>query len=92
MIDLSCLFLHSAVPAAVNMVDHELLLQRLHLSFGLCGAPFHWFNSDRTQMVVQGDNRTPRVRVDLGVPEGSVLCPIYIFSLLQASLLFWLNT
>ena len=75
---LSLLALFDA-SAAFDMVDHELLLQRLHLSFGLCGTPFNWFKSyltDRSQMVVLGNTRTPWVRVDLGVPQGSVLGPL----------------
>jgi hypothetical protein len=67
------------VSAAFDMVDHDLLLQRLSISFGLSGGSLKWFRSylsGRTQMVVLGDNRTQWVSVDLGVPQGSVLGPI----------------
>src|SRR6218665_1502395 len=53
------------VSAAFDMVDHELLLQHLHLSFGIDGTPFNWIKSyltARTQMVIPGNTRTPWVR------------------------------
>ena len=45
------------VFAAFDVVDHELFLQRLHLSFGIDGTTFKWIKSyltDRTQMVILG--------------------------------------
>jgi len=45
------------VSAAFDVVDHELFLQRLHLSFGIDGTTFKWIKSyltDRTQMVILG--------------------------------------
>src|SRR6218665_2409103 len=67
------------VSAAFDMVDHELLLQCLHLSFGIDGTSLNWIKSylaDRSQMIVMGNTRTPWVRVKLGVPQGSILGPI----------------
>src|SRR5688572_16493482 len=46
---------------AFDMVDHDILLHRLEISFGLSGLPLLWFHSyltDRTQMVILGDSRT----------------------------------
>ena len=80
------------VSSAFDMVDHEILLQRLQLSCGLSGIPLLWFKSyltDRTQMVVLGDSRTEWVGVKFGVPQGSVLGPIlYILFTADISLLF----
>src|SRR6218665_2937457 len=70
------------------MVDHQLHLQNLHLSFGIDGTPFNWIKSyltARTQMVILGNTRTPWVRVKLGVPQGSVLSPI-LYTLFAADL------
>ena len=77
--NLSLLALFDVSPA-FDMVYHELLLQRIHLSFGIDGTPLNWIKSylaDRSQMVVLGNTRTPWVRVKLGVPQGSVLGPPY---------------
>ena len=65
--------------SAFDMVDHEILLQRLETSFGLSGSPLNWFRSnlsDRSQMVVLGDTRSSWVPVQFGVPQGSVLGPL----------------
>ena len=70
------------VSSAFDMVDHEILLQRLETSCGLKGSPLLWLRSylsDRTQMIISGDSRTQWVPVKLGVPQGSVLGPSYSF-------------
>src|SRR6218665_660335 len=64
--------------SAFDMVDNEIILQRLETSFGLSGFPLNWFRSylsDRSQMVVTdgGDTRSSWVPVQFGVPRGSVL-------------------
>src|SRR6218665_3490420 len=67
------------VSAAFDMVDHDILLQRLETSFGIRGNPLLWLKSylsGRTQMVICGDTRTPWVLVKYGVPQGSVLGPL----------------
>src|SRR6218665_8362 len=45
--------------SAFDMVDHEILLQRLETFFGLSGSPLYCFRSyrsDRSQMVVLGSH------------------------------------
>ena len=67
------------VSAAFDMVDHDILLQRLEISCGIRGPALLWFRSyltGRTQMVICGDSRTPWVLVKYGVPQGSVLGPL----------------
>jgi len=67
------------VSAAFDMVDHDILLQRLETSCGIRGNPLLWLKSylsGRTQMVICGDTRTPWVLVKYGVPQGSVLGPL----------------
>ena len=58
--------------SAFDMVDHDILLNRLEISFGLSGPPLLWFRSyltNRTQMVILGDSRTSWVPVKFGVPQ-----------------------
>ena len=67
------------VSAAFDMVDHNILLQRLESSYGLKGVPLLWLQSylsGRTQMVIAGNSRSNWVPVLLGVPQGSVLGPL----------------
>jgi hypothetical protein len=67
------------LSAAFDTVDHETLLRRLNVSFGLCGAVIEWFTSyldGRTQFVRCGRISSKRLRVLFGVPQGSVLGPI----------------
>ena len=54
------------VSSAFDMVDQEILLQRLETSCGLKGSPLLWLRSyfsDRTQMTISGDSRTQWVPV-----------------------------
>src|SRR6218665_2444774 len=78
--------------SAFDMVDHEILLQRLETYFGLSGSPLNWFRSylsDRSKMVVLGDTRSSWVPVQFGVPQGSVLGPLlYILFTADISRLF----
>src|SRR6218665_2956117 len=67
------------VSAAFDMVDHDILLQRLETSCGIRGNPLLWLKSylrGRTQMVICGDTRTPWVLAKYGVPQDSVLGPL----------------
>ena len=45
------------MSAAFDCVDHDLLLQQLHIVFGLSNAPLEWissFLSDRTYQLAYG--------------------------------------
>src|SRR6218665_2243180 len=85
-------YINTHASSAFDMVDHEILLQRLETSFGLSGSPLNWFRSylsDRFQMVVLGDTRSSWVPVQFGVPQGSVLGPLlYILFTADISRLF----
>src|SRR6218665_1302279 len=70
------------VSAAFDMVDHDILLQRLETFCGIRGNSLLWLKfylSGRTEMVICGDTRTPWVLVKYGVPQGSVLGPLLCY-------------
>ena len=69
MIDLS---------AAFDMVDHNLLLEKLRLH-GLDSLAIQWVHSylaDRSQTVCIDGCLSPLLKIDCGVPQGSVLGPL----------------
>ena len=67
------------LSAAFDTVDHEVLLERLRVSFGFDGRALSWFRSylqGRSQHVRCGGKRSAASDVVCGVPQGSVLGPI----------------
>ena len=67
------------VSAAFDTVDHEILLKRLQISFGLSGNFLSWlgsFLSERSFCVVHGPSRSSWVPAPYGLPQGSVLGPL----------------
>ena len=66
------------VSAAFDTVDHDILLERLHVTFGLhvSGGFLEWLNSfltGRTLSVVHGPTRSGWVPAPYGLPQGSIL-------------------
>jgi hypothetical protein len=64
------------LSAAFDTVDHETLLHRLNVSYGLGATAHDWFASylsGRTQHVRCGSTRSLPTAVVCGVPQGSVL-------------------
>ena len=63
------------LSAAFDTVDHQILLDRLHIRFGVCGVPLDWFKcylTGRCQFVsVNGMRSNPKL-LKCGVPQGSV--------------------
>ena len=67
------------LSAAFDTVDHEILLHRLEVSFGISGPVIEWFRSyltDRTQCVQRGPAKSTITTLSSGVPQGSVLGPV----------------
>ena len=75
------------LSAAFDTIDHDILIKRLHTTFGCSGTVLDWFTSYlsfRTQSVLVGHASTPSA-LTCGVPQGSVLGPL-LFTLYTQSL------
>ena len=67
------------MSAAFDCVDHDILLTRLHCSYGVSGAAHDWFRSyltNRTRQVAFNSSVSDVALVSSRVPQGSVMGPI----------------
>jgi len=86
--DLSVLALLD-LSTAFDTIDHDILLTRLKVSFGICGAALDWLQSyltSRLECVQRGAARSTHKTVRFDVPQGSVLGPL-LFILYTAGLI-----
>ena len=68
------------LSAAFDCVDHQILFQRLQTSFGIDSIALRWTKSyfrDRKYSVRYNGTLSGISTVDCGVPQGSVLGPLY---------------
>ena len=71
------------LSAAFDTIDHTILLDRLHVYYGISELALGWFKSylsGRTHLVKVGSTLSHPAVLQYGVPQGSVLGPI-LFSL-----------
>ena len=67
------------LSAAFDTVDHDILLQRLRVTFGITDVVHRWIRSylsGRSQHVRRGQKKSTVTRLMCDVPQGSVLGPI----------------
>ena len=82
------------LSAAFDTVDHQILLSRLSLNFGITGSALSLLSSyvsNRTQSVVINSVLSDSNLVTSGVPQGSVLGPL-LFTLYTTPLSYLLNS
>jgi hypothetical protein len=63
---------------AFDVIDHNILLNRLDYAFGISGDALSWIKSylvDRTQRVAINLDHSDDMQLKYGVPQGSVLGP-----------------
>ena len=64
--------------AASDTVDHDILLNRLEQRFGVSNLALSWLASYQTEQTVYLSGACSLTRrFDFGVPQGSVLGPIF---------------
>ena len=67
------------LSAAFDTVDRDILLTRLHKSYGVAGIAIAWISSfiqGRQQSVTFNGHQSARIQLKYGVPQGSVLGPL----------------
>ena len=67
------------ISAAFDTISHDVLIDRLHVDFGLSSTALNWIASyltERKQYVKVGQHSSCLTTCNSGVPQGSVLGPL----------------
>lgn len=73
-----CILVMLDLSSAFDVIDHQILFQRLKHSYGITGSALAWIKSylcDRRQCVAVGSELSESQEIKIGVPQGSVLGP-----------------
>ena len=71
------------LSAAFDIVDHDVLLERVKSGLGICGTALNWFKSylsGRSHSVLINGTQSNPTSLVCGVPQGSVLGP-FLFTI-----------
>ena len=83
---------------AFDTVDHDLLLEKLTMGYGVTGKELGWFRdylTNRRQVVTVQSTLSDPCDVAFGVPQGSILdhcclcCSSMIYLLLSANVIYY---
>ena len=75
------------LSAAFDTIDHDILLRRLLVDFGISGVALQWMKSyleGRSYCVKVGDTLSSVIGLLFGVPQGSLLGPILFILYIKA--------
>ena len=67
------------IRKAFDSINHEILLKKLNLNFGISGNALKWFDSyikDREQQCIVNGQLSSSKKIICGVPQGSILGPL----------------
>ena len=62
-----------------HLINHRILLHKIHILFGISGLQLNWFESylsNREQQCEVNDTLSTPKRIKCGVPQGSILGPL----------------
>ena len=67
------------IRKAFDSINHEILLKKMNLNFGISGNALKWFDSyikDREQQCIVNGQLSSSKNIICGVPQGSILGPL----------------
>ena len=67
------------IRKAFDSINHEILLNKMNLNFGISGNALKWFDSyikDREQQCIVNGQLSSSKKIICGVPQGSILGPL----------------